>query len=289
MPADPPENDAEDRDPEDSGPGEGASATGDDAGSPAEGTEAAEGDDDGDRDDDGQEDEPAPAKRRRAAEARPKKKRKKKRKAPKPLPRTEAEIDAPTLQSLYMIGALATLTLVLWGSAKFACNAHPPQSRAPKAADIERVTKTPKDTAIEVQQRVAISDYPTALGLSAGDLAVELAPKAKACEGGACGQKIETLSRKVMTTGALLEATADGTAKVRVTSHAGDDTKPYLIDLRFAEGKWKAVRRVPDDGTYRPPALPTALVPPGDAAAAPPASAGPSAAPGPVPAPSAAP
>ena len=243
--------------------------------------------DDEDDDEEEEEERPRPRKKKKKkkkkkrAAARPARRRKKR----KPLPKNEAEIDSPTPQTLFMLGTVAALTLILWGSAKFACNAHPPQSKAPKAAAEQRLVRTPKGTAIEVQQRLATFQFDKALTLAKGELIDEIKKLKAECEkggGGGCNAKRKRYSdEKVLTYAQLLEASTQGTAIVRVTTVGGEETDAkYIVELEFQDSKWKALKRVRDDGSFKPTPPPE---PAADAAAAPSASASAAAPPAPPP------
>lgn len=190
-------------------------------------------------------DRSAAARRKEAREVprRPKKRSKKK----PPLPQTEAEIDSPKPLTLWMLGALAAATLIMWGSARFACNQQGTIAKQPPELPLVELARTPKDAAIELAQRWATYNFNGALELSKGSVAEELkAQKQRECPSGdTCSRKHAELSKEVLTTGALLEQDSSS-ALVRVSTTAPDGAKSYLLKLEPDGRIWKAIERRPE-------------------------------------------
>jgi hypothetical protein len=221
------------------------------------------------------ESEAPPAKSKRAERARerdrdddePRRSRKgKRKKAKRPLPRTEAEVDAPDVQTLWMLGALTAMVLIMWGSARFACNAHPDETRKPREIATSEVSMDPKGTAIELAQRWATRNFDGALELSAGKLTGEIQQEKAQCEANAqCTGEREALKNKVLTTGELL-ARQPAQATVRVTSiNTAEGQKSYILELETDGKNWKAKTRLPPNAVpiQAPPTglAPTPLAP----------------------------
>jgi len=217
-------------------------------------------------------------------EDEPRRSRKAKRKRPKrPLPRTEAEVDAPDVQTLWMLGALTAMVLIMWGSARFACNAHPDETRKPREIATSEVSMDPKGAAIEVAQRWATRDFSRALELATGKLATEIQQDKAKCEAsGQCtAEQREALKNKVLTTGELLSRQMTA-ATVRVTSiGAPDGQKSFILEVVSDGNSWKASAKLP------PNAVPTQAAPPTGLAPTPLAPPAPMQAPHPAPAQSA--
>lgn len=228
----------------------------------------AESSDDGD---DGDEDErPAQALKKKSAardSARPKKK---KRSAPaKFVMPPEKEIGAPSRQTLLLLGVMVFATLVMWGSARFACNAHPAQTRKPREVSTADLSREPKDAALEMQQRWNSYDFAGALALAKGEIAAELQKSQAECErdGASCAAKKKAQEGKVLATAALLSR-GPGSAKVRVTSRGGamgEATVVYALEQEG--GTWKVASKIdtPAPGASGAPAPSAVPAPSGSA------------------------
>jgi hypothetical protein len=190
-------------------------------------------------------DEPSP----KQQDARDRAGRPSRRPKAKHKPLTEEEINSPKKQTLYMLGAIAASTVLLWGAARFACNAHPPDSRRARLATTDQLARTPKGAAVELQQRWAGHKFVEALELAKGDVADQLQKDLRDCESNlsACDSKREQLEGKVSSMGELISGDAR-TAKVRVRTTTGNDTQTFVLDLEAAGLLWKAVKRSPDKG-----------------------------------------
>jgi hypothetical protein len=208
--------------------------------------------------------------------------RKKKKRSKRPLPTTEAEIDSPDMQTLWMLGSLAAMVLIMWGGARFACNAHPDETRKPREITTAELATDPKETAIEVGQRWATRNFDGALELAAGPLAAEIQQDKAKCESNPqCTGERQALKDKVLTTGELLQR-MPSSAVVRVTSiGTGDASRSFVLDLT-AEGKnWKATAKKAADALPAPTGptgmVPVPLAPPATASVAEAPSAAPAA------------
>ena len=178
---------------------------------------------------------------RRATSAR----RRRKGRPKRPQPPTEAQIDSPKQQTLYMLGAVAIATVVMWGAARFACNAHPPASKKPRHATAADFARTPKGAAIELQQRWIGHEYSAAMELAKGEAAEQILRDLHACETdiSACDKKREQAAGKLKSIAELVSSTRRR-AKVRVrTSLDGQAPQTYLLELELGPYWWQTVKR----------------------------------------------
>lgn len=169
--------------------------------------------------------------------------KRKRPRAGKPAP-TERELNSPDRLTLVLLASVFSVTLFSWGAARFACNLHPPESRPPAALPTEKLSATPKDAAVELQQRSRTLDFKGALELAKGPLASEIAEERKSCEsqGAECETKRRTLASQVLTTAVVISQDADS-AEVRVTNHVGDAQEVYRLKLEREGPIWKGTER----------------------------------------------
>lgn len=197
-------------------------------------------------------------------EERPRRRKKKKKKrAKRPLPTTEAEIDSPDMQTLWMLGSLAAMVLIMWGGARFACNAHPDETRKPREITTAEISSDPKVAATEVAQRWATRNFDGALELATGSLAAEIQQDKAKCETNPqCTGERQALKDKVLTTGELLQR-LPASAVVRVTSTGtGDAPRSFVLEVNAPDGKtWKASAKKAADAPLPTPTDPTGMVP----------------------------
>ena len=188
-----------------------------------------------------------PSKQRASnAPAAPKKKKGVKRKIMRPL--TEAEINAPDMQTLLMVGGLAALSLTLWVFAHAGCNYHPPrETRRQRDVTTAELTREPKDAAIEFQHRLLTLNYKGALEIAVGPLSEEVKKAQAACDAGkaACAAKKKSVAEAI--TSAVVLERSPLNAKVRVSTGrlpTGDQSFLALVE-RDTTG-WKVTAHVPD-------------------------------------------
>ena len=158
---------------------------------------------------------------------------------------TEAEINSPDTKTLTLLAVVFALTVSSWGAARFACNMHPPESRAAPKLTTDKLITTAKDAAIEFVQRWRSADYAGAIEVSAGELKVEM-EKAKAdCQKNAneCARKHEAEAGRLTTAVVLRQ---DGfNAEAKVTTQLKDKTDTYVIVLQRDNMLWKAAIKGP--------------------------------------------
>jgi hypothetical protein len=160
---------------------------------------------------------------------------------------SEEVLDTPNRQTLWMLGAVAGATLLMWGMGRGACNYHPPrETRKPRVATTAELARNPKDAAIEMQHRWATHNFSGALELASGGVAQQVQRELQACEADAdaCEKKRNDLTSQVITTGVLLERAPTG-ARARVSSRGpGAKTETYLVELEQSGPLWKVRSRV---------------------------------------------
>ncbi len=229
----------------------------------------ADRDEDDDEDDDDEDEEPPPRKQAKAAAPSPRPAVKRKRPPPaKPVIPPESQIAAPSRQTLGMLAAMVGATLLMWGSARFACNAHPAQTRKPREVSTAELSRDPKDAALELAQRWASYDFKGALELAKGPIADELQKAQADCEKDpSCDAKRKALDGRALATAALLSR-GPGSAKVRVSAKGGalgDQTVVYTLEQDGSA--WKVGGRGADVPTPAPTPTPAAPTPSGSAPA----------------------
>jgi len=163
----------------------------------------------------------------------------------------ENVVNAPTRQTLGMLSAVAIITLIMWAAGRAACNLHPPrETRRPREVKTEELARTPKDAALEIQQRWLTLNFKGARELAKGTLSERIAKEQKACEaeGSPCDKRRERLERSVATVAELFTRDAD-TALARAISTGGaDGPKSFRYSLERDGRIWKATARLPDEG-----------------------------------------
>jgi hypothetical protein len=157
---------------------------------------------------------------------------------------SEIEINSPDRKTLAALLVVFAVTTVSWGAARFACNMHPPESRAAPKLSTDRLLLTAKDAAIEFVQRWRSLDYDGAIETAeVGDLVSEL-QKAKA----ECAAKANDCAReREASAGRLTTATVvaqDGFfADTRVTTTLKGVKETYRVRVRREGNLWKAVSK----------------------------------------------
>jgi hypothetical protein len=167
-----------------------------------------------------------------------------------------------------MLGVMAFATLAMWGTAKFACNAHPAQTRKPREVSTQELSRDPKDAALELQQRWNAYNFIGALELAKGSMAEELEKAQADCEKdkAACEAKRKDASQKTLATAVLLDR-GPAMAKVRVSSRGGALGEQAIVYQVEQDGSmWKVSGRTTADGPRLAPttsaAMPVVVPPP---------------------------
>lgn len=159
--------------------------------------------------------------------------------------RSERELNAPTVQTLLMLGTVSAATLLMWGAAKFACNLHPPESKKPREVGTMELAATPKSAAVEMIHRLASHNYEGALELAAGEAAQAVEKAFQECKSGgdaACAAQRNRLEGRILTTAEVLTHKG-GEATAKVTARIGtEETKQYDVQLEREGQMWRVVR-----------------------------------------------
>lgn len=158
---------------------------------------------------------------------------------PRPAP-TEREINSPDRLTLALLIVVGLVTVGAWGSARFACNMHPPVSRPAPKLPTERLTATPKDCAIEFVQRWRSADYSGALETVTGDLVAEIGKQKADCDARAneCAREREAAAGRLTT--AIVRKQDGFRAEAQVTTMLKGEKETYRVALAFQGGLWKA-------------------------------------------------
>lgn len=163
------------------------------------------------------------------------------------LPRTEAELNRPEPQTLWMLGVVCVATVIMWGAARAACNFHPPhESRRARAVTLAELTADPKNAAIEAVQRWSTKDFEGALAIATSTARAQIQADQKACDA-KCKSAAKALKANVVTTAELLGISADRSlVRVLVT---GAEPARSLLEVVREGATWKIAERKRDDGS----------------------------------------
>lgn len=169
-----------------------------------------------------------------------------------------------------MLGALAVAICTMWGASRFACNAHPMQTRKPRDVSVGDLARDPKGAALELAQGWAGYDFERALQIAKGPLAEQIKKDQAACEAdkAGCEKKREEASSQALASVVLVSRDAQR-ARARVTSSGGATGKEsYVLELELDGAMWKASAKGPDTGPPPAPAPTPAAPPPSPAPSA---------------------
>jgi len=158
---------------------------------------------------------------------------------------SETEINSPDVKTLILLAVVFALTVSSWGAARFACNMHPPESRAAPKLTTEKLITTAKDAAIEFVQRWRSADYAGAIEVSSGDVKAEMEKANAECQKNAneCARKREAEAGRLTTAVVIRQ---DGfNAEARVTTQLKDKTDVYIVVLQRDAMLWKAAIKGP--------------------------------------------
>ncbi len=96
----------------------------------------------------------------------------------------ESRIEAPSRQTLFMLGAVTVSTLVMWAAGRAACNYHVPgESLTPREVALAERTVLPKGVALEFAQALATHRFADAEKLAMDDGLAYAKKAALACSG----------------------------------------------------------------------------------------------------------
>jgi hypothetical protein len=185
----------------------------------------------------------------------------------------EDRIDAPTRQTLLMLGVITVATLIMWAAGRAACNYHVPgDGLTPREVTFEERTRNPKGVAIEFAQALSGADFESArrLVLPAADGLVKAEQDCGACDA-------ERDARKsILSVADVLRASRDDTiVAVTTTGAPGGKVERVLRIQRNTQEKqpWRVVASLPSrndlpklEGELSSDAAPPMLRMPGPAA-----------------------
>jgi hypothetical protein len=147
-------------------------------------------------------------------------------------PETEEALNVPKSQTIGMLSAMSTLTLICWFAARLACNAHPDQVREPKHYSTKDLAADPKNAAFEFHHSFETYDFTTALDLASGELKKLVENKVIECEKepDVCAKKQATLAGTVNSTGRVLDEEGTRTT-VELVSYYGKQLEPKTFQF----------------------------------------------------------
>lgn len=149
---------------------------------------------------------------------------------------SEAQIDAPSRQTLFMLGVMSLATLVFWAAGRAACNYHVPgESLTPRETTVEERTRFPKHVGIEFMRAWGTGNFQVAAELSEGAARAWVAREKQDCAD--CSRKAEEL----LLVGVVERANSVDSI-VRVTTHAGEKSSEQLLGIERVQRKWRVTR-----------------------------------------------
>lgn len=161
-------------------------------------------------------------------------------------PQTEEALNVPKMQTVYMLGAMSVLTIILWFAAKLSCNIHPDQVRDPKHFSTIDLAADPKNAAFEFHHRFETGDYATALDLSTGEMRKTVEAKLKECEqdADACAKNMARLAGTIRSTGRVLDQTGTrATVELTSISQTAPGQKTYSFEVVKEGDFWRVASR----------------------------------------------
>lgn len=153
----------------------------------------------------------------------------------------EEAVDAPSRQTLLMLGVICAATLIMWAAGRAACNYYVPgESLTPREVSVGERTRFPKGVAVEFAQAMAGGDFQVAKELAAEDAIVHVAQKDKEC--GACEQR-RAARDQLLSVAVVLDATAmDSVVRVETTGAPQGSEERLLRIQRSRKEGWKVTQ-----------------------------------------------
>jgi len=161
------------------------------------------------------------------------------------IPQTEKELNVPKRETVVMLGLVSLLLLILWFSARLACNAHPDQVREPKHYSTFALAADPKNAAFEFQQQFETGHYEIPMDLSTGPMRNIVDQKMRECEKDpdACEERQQELAGKVESLATVLEQD-NRRAIVEIESvFSSGESKTYTFTVIKDKDQWKVLDR----------------------------------------------
>lgn len=160
---------------------------------------------------------------------------------------SEVEINSPDRKSLVALFVIVAVTALCWGSARFACNMHPPESHGAPKLPTDRLILSAKDASLEFVQRWRSLDYDGALATVTGDDLTRDLTKAKAdcaAKANECARDREAQAGRLTTAVVLAQ---DGfVADTRVTTVLKGQKETYRVKVRREGPLWKVFSKSPE-------------------------------------------
>jgi hypothetical protein len=175
-------------------------------------------------------------------------------------PPSEDALNAPSRQTVGMLGVVAAATLIMWGAGRAACNYHEPgESLSPRAVALEARTRSPKDAALEFSHRWLTADFDIAAKLATGDVAAAVEKDRASCAGAACTARKNVAATALSVAEVVQGNPVESFVRVRTVGlPQGDAIKMYGVERVGPE--WKVTREF--DPSAPLPALKEAPSPP---------------------------
>jgi len=153
---------------------------------------------------------------------------------------TEREIDAPSINTLIMLGVVSITTLILWAAGRAACNYHVPgESLTPRKVSLEEKTRSPKDVGIEFAQALSGADFETAEKLAIGEGLNLIAEARAAC--GSCQPQVAARPT-LLSRGIVKKANAQDSIVQVETFQDGKLTTTRFLGIERQERNYRVSR-----------------------------------------------
>lgn len=143
---------------------------------------------------------------------------------------TEAEINAPSRQTIFMLSVICATTLVCWAAGRAACNYNVPgESLTPRKTTVEDRTQSSKGVGIELAQSLSTGNFEVAQRLVDGEALEYVKKEQSAC--GDCSARRAT-SGEIVSVGKVLEANSvDAIVEVKtIGAPGGEVTRVFGIE-----------------------------------------------------------
>lgn len=164
---------------------------------------------------------------------------------------SEEEINAPSIQTLIMLGVISLSTLILWAAGRAACNYQVPgESLTPRKIPLEERTRSAKATAFEFSQLISCADFKVARTLAQDQALEYVAAEEKACA--PCTAEVSACDRVRSVASVLKANSLDNIVEVTTRSAKGSVTRTMGVERK--ERKWivSRVYRDKNEATLKP-------------------------------------
>jgi hypothetical protein len=172
--------------------------------------------------------------------------------APLPLPPPRNADHTLRWTLLFTLCVAATLVLT-WGSAKVACNYHPPQSQKFKEAPLDKLITRPQDAVLQFQHSLFVQDYERARSIASGDANQLVEDAMQRCDAACQAQRAERVQSAYSR--ATLFKIRGSEAWGKVETFFAGQVQEQNYALRREGRRWTVV------GTGEPPPDPPPVAP----------------------------